>query len=186
MDYQIEVYEAEVPVEEFMEACVDVPVFLECCKACPNYGNLWSCPPYEFQPEEYWRQYKTLYIRGRKILFPEEMTRKTYAKEEQQKIMEQVLGREKDLMGEELFLMEQEYPNSVSLSAGSCSRCRRESCTRREAKPCRYPEKLRYSIESLGGNVGLTVTKYLKQELLWMEEDRLPGHFMLVAGLLKK
>ena len=43
---------------------------------------------------------------------------------------------------------------------------------------------MRYSIEALGGNVGLTVTRYLGQKLEWIEEGRLPRYFMLVAGLL--
>ena len=51
-------------------------------------------------------------------------------------------------------------------------------------KPCRFQDKMRYSIESLGGNVGKTVTKYLKQELQWVEEGKLPEYFMLIYGLL--
>ena len=54
------------------------------------------------------------------------------------------------------------------------------------AFPCRYPETMRYSIESLGGNVGLTIEKLMGLKLEWMEEGRLPHHFILVCGLLQK
>ena len=64
--------------------------------------------------------------------------------------------------------------------------CGRDGCTRQKGLPCVRPESMRYSIESLGGNVGLTITRYLHQELLWMEEGKLPDYFILVAGLLKK
>ena len=43
---------------------------------------------------------------------------------------------------------------------------------------------MRYSVESLGGNVGLTVQKLLHLHLEWIEENRLPHHFILVNGLL--
>ena len=43
---------------------------------------------------------------------------------------------------------------------------------------------MRYSIESLGGNVGKTASKLLGVELMWMEEKKLPAYFVLVNGLL--
>lgn len=182
--YKTERYEASVPVEEYMEACVDVPTFLECCKACGNYDKVWSCPSYDFDPEDYWRRYRTLQLIGTKICFPEEMTKRSYTKEELDEIVERVLWKERGSLTEELMGLEAQFPGSVSLSAGSCMNCRPGTCTRLEGKPCRFPEKMRYSIESIGGNVGLTVTKYLKQKLLWMEEGKLPEHFILVCGLL--
>ena len=46
-DYTILESEYTVPVEEILGDCVDVPKFLALCKACPNYGNRWSGPPYQ-------------------------------------------------------------------------------------------------------------------------------------------
>ena len=43
---------------------------------------------------------------------------------------------------------------------------------------------MRYSVEALGGNVGLTVQKLLGIQLEWMEEGKLPSYFVLVGGLL--
>lgn len=167
-----------------MEACVDVPTFLECCRACGNYESVWSCPPYTFDPEDYWKRYRTLQLFGIKICFPASMTERVYEKAELDKLVDEVLWAERSKLTAELFEREKQYPGSVSLSAGSCRSCLPGRCTRPEGKPCRQPEQLRYSIESLGGNVGLTVTRYLKQKLLWMTEGRLPEHFILVCGLL--
>ena len=89
-------------------------------------------------------------------------------------------------MSRELFELEKEFPGSVSLSAGSCGMCRGGGCTRPEGKPCRFPEKMRFSIESLGGNVGLTVSRLMGIELEWMEEGKMPSYFVLVGGLMKK
>lgn len=182
MRYTVERYEADVPVEEYVEACVDVPTFLECCKQCGNYETVWSCPSYDFDPEDYWRRYDNFHLIGVKICFPREMTEKTYGKDELGMLVQENLWAEKKKLTAELMEMEKENPGSVSLSAGSCMNCK--PCTRPMGEPCRFPDKMRYSIESIGGNVGLTVTKYLKQELLWMEEGRLPEYFILVCGLL--
>lgn len=183
---KVEKYENTVSVEEYMEKCVDVPTFLGYCKECRNYENLWSCPPYDFDPEDYWRRYTTFHIVGLKIFLPEELTAKIWPKEEIGDVMEDILVPQKRKLEEILGRMEEENPGSISLSGGSCIWCPKGTCTRPEHGCCRHPEHLRYSIESLGGNVGLTVTKYLHQELLWMEEGKLPAYFMLIGGLLLK
>ena len=92
----------------------------------------------------------------------------------------------KEDMSRELYEMEKQHPGSVSLSAGSCSMCREEGCTRSKGEPCRHPNLMRYSIESVGGNVGLTVSKLMGYELEWVEEGKVPSYFVLVGGLLKK
>ena len=185
-NYTIENYHTEVSVDEYKKECVNVEEFLECCKACRNYDKVWSCPSYDFSSYDYWDQFKTLYIYGRKILFSEELRKKNYSPEEVMHLTETLLETEKRDMAEELLAMEKEYPGSVSLSAGSCLICGNGNCTRPSGKPCRFPEKMRYSLESLGGNVGLTITKYLHLELLWLEQGKLPDYFILVAGLLKQ
>lgn len=90
----------------------------------------------------------------------------------------------KEELEEEILKEEQKNLGSVSLSSGACLQCKTAECARISGKPCRFPDKMRYSIESLGGNVGKSVTKYLHQELLWVEEGKLPEYFMLIYGLL--
>lgn len=183
-NYTTERYEATVPVEEYLEQCVDVPEFLEYCKQCGNYGKLWSCPPFSFDAEAYWKKYKTFRIVGLKILLPPEVTGRIYTKDERQELINEILWEEKRKLGRELIEQEQEFPGSISLSGGCCTECKPGSCKRLTSEPCRFPGQLRYSIEALGGNVGLTVTKYLKQKLLWIEDGKMPEYLMLICGLL--
>ena len=56
----IERLESVVPVDEYVKICVDIPKFLGYCKECPNYGNRWSCPPFEKDPMKIWSQYEVL------------------------------------------------------------------------------------------------------------------------------
>ena len=182
--YTTERYEASVSVEEYLEGYVDVETFLECCKKCPHYGKSWSCPPYDFDVLEYWRKYRTFDLVAIKILFEDTYAGKTCSEEEMQKILEASIWKVKKELSEELLLREKGIPGSVSLSAGSCGRCLK-GCSRGEGKPCRFPEEMRYSIESLGGNVGLTISRLMGVELEWMEEGKIPRYFVLVCGLLR-
>ncbi len=182
--YKTEVYQCTVPVEEYLESCLDVPRFLGYCRQCENYGKIWSCPDFDFDPEAYFRQYDTITILGHKIILDEELTSKTVTKEEQKQLLDDLLEGPKKRLDRELLEMESRHPGSRALSGGSCLYCNPGSCARLTGDPCRFPEKMRYSIEALGGNVGLTVTKYLHQELEWMEDRHLPHHFILVGGLL--
>ncbi len=174
--YTIEKSEKTIKVKDYIENYVNVEEFLEYCKECKNYEAIWSCPSYNFNPEDYWREYDEFLVVARKIIFgPNVDVQRSF------EIMHEV----KDDMSLELYEMEKEYPGSISLSAGSCSMCK-EGCTRTEGKSCRYPDLMRYSIESLGGNVGKTVSKLMGYELEWVEEGKLPSYFVLVGGLLKK
>ena len=175
--YTLERFEKEISVPLYLEHFVNVEEFLEYCKACPNYEKVWSCPSYTFNPEDYWKEYSSLLVVAYKINFE--------AGTDEKKSME-IMAEVKDKITEELFAMEEAYAGSVSLSAGSCSVCGKGNCTRTEGKPCRYPEKMRYSIESIGGNVGKTVSNLLGIELEWIEEGKMPSYFVLCGGLLKK
>ena len=184
IDYHTERYEAEIPVAEYTKACVDVEKFVKFCRECHNHNRLWSCPEFSFDANAYWSRYRALRLIGIRIRMPEELTQRSFTKEERGRIIENTLWVEKQKLTEDLLALEKEYPGSVSLSAGSCQICPKDHCARIEGKPCRHPERLRYSIEALGGDVGLTVTKYLGLELKWIEGDRIPPWFILAGGLL--
>lgn len=197
-NFHTERFEADVLVEEYLETCVDVPTFAEYCRACPNYNKTWSCPEFDFDPVSYWKRYDTLHLIGEKIYLPVNLLSGSYSSQESSRLTAKIMGIFKNSLAEELLQMEKEKRGSISLSGGYCTECSREqkmkdtgkqmidssSCTRSRGLPCRHPERMRYSIEALGGNVGLTVTKYLHQKLLWMEEGKMPEYYMLVLGLL--
>lgn len=182
-EYTTELSHVSISVDEYLEQYVDVETFLDACKACSNYDKVWSCPSYDFNVIQYWKRFQTLHLTACKILFPEEMLAKTYTKEETDRIIRQVVLPEKQRLTDMLMEEEKKYPGSVSLSAGTCQLCE-NGCAKPLGKPCRFPEKMRYSIEALGGNVGLTIEKLMGIRLEWMEEGKLPHHFVLVCGLL--
>lgn len=181
--YTTERYKAEISIEEYLKQYVDVQGFLEACRKCPNYGKVWSCPPFDFDAEAYWKQHERLELIAIKIIFDKEYAGQSFSKEEMERIIKSSIGTVKQELSQELMEKEMEKPGSISLSAGSCSLCS-GPCSREDAVPCRFSDKMRYSIEALGGNVGLTISRLMGIELEWVEEGKLPGYFVLVCGLL--
>ena len=165
--YDVKRQKTSIDVETYLKEYVDVDKFIRCCEECPNHNSVWTCPPFEFDAMELWQRYDILDLYAEEIIFDKEYAGRKCSKDELQVIMERSLGTV-----------------SMALSAGSCRVC--GECTRPTGEKCRNPEKARYSIESIGGDVGKTINELMRIELEWMEEDVLPGKFVLVCGLLRK
>lgn len=175
-------YTAWDDVETYMRACVDVARFLPCCAKCPNYETKWSCPPYDFDVQALWRSYTRIHLIFQKIEMPDTLAGKTDAASAA--AAAQIRRTAKDALLERLYALERENPGSRALSAGSCSIC--PLCARASGKPCRVPEKMRYSIESLGGDVGETAQRYFNLSLLWSKNGEVPAYSVLATALLMK
>lgn len=182
MNYTTEQLSNKITVQEYLKDYVDVPKFLACCQACPDFGKKWSCPPYDFNVMDYWNKFKYLYVIGTRIIIPKEETMCIHSKETISVFLKHDLGSEKKKLSDVMHRLEDQYPGSKSLAAGNCDYCK--ECLRLKGKPCCKPDQMRYSIESLGGDVGRTTKDLLGWELKWMTEGKLPEHFILVNGLL--
>lgn len=173
-----------IGINEMLAEYVNEKEFIKYCKACANYKQKWSCPDYDFSPMNIWQKYDKLFLLGRKIIYDESLLNKTYSPDEIKSIMNDSLTNERSKLDEIILTKEKTTPNSLALYAGSCTLC--PSCTRSEQKPCRFPEKMRYSVESLGGNAALLTEQLLNVPLKWGKDGKLPEYFTLVCGLLYK
>lgn len=180
--YKIESHVVMTTTQDYIENYVDVPKFLGYCKKCDSYGKNWSCPEFNFDAKELWKKYKYVYIIGTKVIFDKDIIDKIEDKESVKKLMEDALWKEKKVLMEKLWKLEEDYPGAISLSAGSCKLCK--TCQRQIDKHCIHPDKMRYSIESIGGDVGKTLSKLLGIELQWAKDGKLPEYYTLVSGLL--
>ena len=168
-----------LPMREMLETYIDIEKFLGCCAACPRYGQTWSCPPYDFDPADIWHRYTYVQLYAVQI-FPESDDAKAAALRD----AEAFLYPYRKLLDALLEEKERETPGSLRLDAGRCRVC--ETCARREDKPCRFPEKLRYSVESLGGNVAALAADKLHAPLLWGSREAPPEYFLLAGAVLTK
>ena len=62
--------------------------------------------------------------------------------------------------------LRRQYPGAAVLTTGGCTLC--EECTRPMGRPCRHPQAVGYSLESLGCDVGAAARGELGWELLRM------------------
>lgn len=177
----LEEFKNRIDTNTYLKNYVDVETFLKACKKCESYGKNWSCPPYPFDATDYWKKYKYLYILGTKISFPQSIKNNKIKGEELKEYVSQTFLREKAILSERMQSLEKKYPGSVSLSAGSCRIC--ENCARLEKRACLFPVEMRYSIESLGGNVEKTAKELLGINLKWTG-GKLPDYLTLVNGFL--
>ena len=175
--FTTEVRTARLPAADYLRDYVDVPKFLECCRACPNYGKRWSCPPFDFDVETRWRRYRSLEVMGVKV-FPADGEGRRLAGKDPAAFLAPLKAR----LGGELAAREAATPGSLWLAAGSCRLC--EVCAEESGKPCRFPDKMRPSLEALGGDVVRTARDLLGIELLWGQNGQAPEYFTLVCGFL--
>lgn len=187
-EYRTQRMERSIPVKNFLKDFVDIPRFLKLCEECHNYNQVWSCPEYDFDPLDIWNQYKTLDLVVVKVLYDEKAWGISYTNEEIFSIVKSSLLKEKEDLLEEYLEEEKMQAQSLFLSAGSCDVCGQGSegaCSKPDGKPCRYPDKMRYSVESLGGDVVKAAKTLFDLELKWSDGKRLPEYYMLMCGLLK-
>ena len=173
---KIEKITSRISVINYVERFVDVEKFAAKCTECPVYGKKWSCPPFDFDRMEFWSSYKHFDIIGEKI----------YIDVEDADDIEDIFFKNRRRLMEELYAMEEKNPGSIALAAGSCDYCGADNCTRKKGEPCRFPDKNRYSIESVGGDVGRTASELLGVDLQWNMGGAVPEYLMTIGGLLTK
>jgi predicted metal-binding protein len=150
--------------------------FDELCKSgCPNYQKKWSCPPYSPSYLQFIQGYPYLWIFFMKI----NLNQFSYIKSNYLKVKaaNSILKSKIDKYGREMALHHGKY-----ISTGSCRLCKPCGC--KLNMPCKYPNKMSYSFEALGMDVGELVRRYFHQELLWYRKGYVPKYTSVVAGVV--
>lgn len=184
--YRVEQTVEELPLAPLRSSCVDVEKFQGYCRACENWEKNWSCPPYPFDELALWNSYEGIMLFCRKVIFTEEALALKFQPEELGRISKALLREEQLDLLETLIRLEQDFPGSRALAAGSCAACAPLDCARKSGQPCRQPQRLRYSLEALGADVGKICRDFLHQDLVWGQDGKLPPYYLIVGALLKK
>jgi predicted metal-binding protein len=179
-DYRVELKTSVKGMRELIASFRFADRVMSYCAACPIFGRNWSCPPFDFDVDEFLARYDYAYIFGVKMIHGEK-TREAYNTQKSSLkysvwLMDNVNLKLLDI----LHGLERKYPGSRGASGGSCKICK--SCARIDSLPCRFPEKMRNSIESLGFDVSMISKELLGLELVWMK-DGLPPYQVLVNAL---
>lgn len=180
--YTLERVQTEMTVQELIEHYYDQEQFEKLCKECGNYGNVWTCPPFNFSPRDYINKYKNIQLFGTIIRFGGSVREQSAVWEEERDAAGKIIHEIKMQADQEFLEMEKKSPGVRMLSSGGCILCTR--CARTAGLPCHQKGKMRYSLEALGCNVSELAEKKLGVPLLWAN-GRLPEYYMLVNGLLR-
>ena len=109
--YQLEAFQNRTTVKEYIRDYVEGEGFLEFCEKSIGFGQIWSCPLYDFNPTSYGKKYKYLYLFGKRVIFdPEENHDKVWKKSRAvDKELERAKKKEREKYISEVCLMEKTY-----------------------------------------------------------------------------
>jgi len=182
MSFQTENKIVRVPAPDYIRDYRDVERFLQYCKACGNYGTVWTCPPYDFDPLGRIKSFHYVHLIGTKVFIDEATRRSPANADEEKQISYRVLREVREGLDERLLALEKKHPGSLAFFAGSCTLCRETGCARKSAKPCLHPDQTRSSLEAYGFDISKTASELLGIEIQWGEKLVLPEYFTLVSG----
>lgn len=175
MNYEVKRFETVVTIKEMLESYYDYERTLAKCRACPGFATTWSCPEFDFRPEDYWKQFSRLHLITDRIT--NDGVRSPAEAQER-------LAAEKIRYNAEMLALEKQQPGSKALAAQECGHCK--ICARLADRPCVHPELMRYALESLGMIAVNLVRDQFGFEILWSDGVSTPEYYLLVGGILEK
>ena len=153
------------------------------CAQCPSYGKVWSCPPFDFDACVVSDGFKTVTVTGTTIEFDEETRAACETAEQSSAIGLEAMAQLWESVKPSLYEQERAVPGSRCFTF-RCSLCP-EGCTRPSGSPCRHPDMMRHSLESVGFDVVAITRDLLGLELEWSNDGTLPKHLTLVTALMR-
>lgn len=179
--YTTQVETATLPVSRWLSEYRFPARFRDACKACPDYGRVWSCPPGVPEAEAFFSPFSDVTLIAVRVIYSEETRRAAASPEETEQLRKRCYGTvKKQLLATQLAL-EKQFPGTLSIAAGRCEQC--ERCTRPEGAPCRMPDRLRYSFSAFGFDLGKLALEQPSIRLLWSPEG-LPEYDTAMAAFL--
>lgn len=172
--YEKQRFEADIEIKEMIEKYFHPASTLAKCRACPGFASTWSCPEFDFDPLDFWKQFSKFHLIVDKV--SNEGT--ASAADAQAR-----LSAEKIYYDAEMLSLEQKHPGSRALVAQECVHCAK--CARQAGKPCVHPQRMRYALESLGMLAVDLVKAQFGFDVLWSDGESIPEYYLLVGGILK-
>lgn len=175
MEYTTEKFSRDIVAAEYIDGFRDAGRFLELCKACPNYGKSWGCPPFGFDTDALLRRYDRVRLFATKIV-PDQAGLPLECAQE-------LVRPERVRIEREQLEMERRCGGLSLAYVGKCLYCPDGDCTRLCGMPCRHPDKVRPSLEAFGFDIGKTLAELFGIELKWGTDGLLPSYLVLVSGV---
>lgn len=181
INYTVTHYRQMTNMKDFIARYQDIEKFMAFCRECPNYNSVWSCPSLSFEVPDFLSKFTHVYIASVKLDLSKETIEYADTSEKIKSVTYDILWPEKDKLQDKLREAEKFVPGSTSLTAGGCSICKK--CSRKDGEKCRFPEKMRYSLDSFGFDLSAITHDVLGYDIQWCK-GRLPDYYTLVHALL--
>jgi predicted metal-binding protein len=150
-------------------------LFLDMCKkGCRNFNNKYSCPPLSPEFSSYVKNNEFLLVVLLKIELSQMSGKNEYHK---LRIGNAVIKPRL----EKIMRMLEANLGSKFLSTGACRLCK--PCQKKLGKPCKHPDKMRFSLESLGVDCNKLTEDLFKFHLLWYKDKKAPEYTAVVCAL---
>lgn len=183
MNYNVSTRQATMAADEFISRYRDISRFRQFCLECPGYGRSWGCPPFDFDPATVTDGFATVTLMGTVIEFDQATRDACRTAEQSAQVGRQAMEQVWQSLLPQLYDMEQQVPGSRCFTF-RCVLCP-QGCTRPDGLPCRYPDRLRYSLEAVGFDVTAAAADVLGLTLDWSEDGSLSPTITLVTALFK-
>lgn len=188
--YKIEKKTYTIDLLEYIDNFRDAKIVMGYCKNCPRYNKYWTCPNFDsydneklrFDPEEFLGKFTHVTIFGHKLIVDADIANAAEGKLAQTELLKKINSMYRKKTDAELIELEGINIGSQVLYAGSCILC--SACGKSSHKPCIYPDIARYSLESLGFDVGKTTLELFETELKWGNDGQLPEYLYYVSAIL--
>jgi len=131
-----------------------------------------------------WRAYSTFHLTAIQVIYAPDMAGKSVTTPEFFGVVEKSLFAVKDEWFSKLESEEKENEGSLLISAGFCQICSR--CAGLDGEPCRFPHRMRHSIESQGGDARKIFPELFGFPLQWYTGGKMPDYLSMIGGILKK
>ncbi|MEG1878874.1 MAG: DUF2284 domain-containing protein [Pseudoflavonifractor sp.] len=180
--YSTQVKTATLPVADWLAKYCVPAEFAEACRACPDYGKVWSCPPGVPMANTEFAPYHTAHIVAVQVIYDGATRAAASTPQETNRLREECYGKVKRALLDGLLAAQEASPRSDVIAAGRCEQCAR--CARLDNLPCRKPERRRYSFSAFGFDLTRMAGELLGIKLLWAKNG-LPEYDVALAAFLE-
>ncbi len=149
--------------------------FSDLCKSgCVNFGKKYSCPPFSPSFENFSKSSQSIQVLYYRVFLDQYADSTPYNRvRASNSVIKSLLDRE---------LLSFKSKGFKVVGSGSCRACK--PCGAKIRVKCKKPDKLIYSLEALGVDVGALVKKCFDIDLQWYKKGRSQDYTSVVGGYL--
>ncbi len=146
---------------------------LNLCRQCPNFDKLWSCPPVVPDFDKFSARYKYADV----FLFRAETSQ--FSAEENPTIACYEFLKKKN---RKYVLKLEEEKSGLAVFSFSCDLC--SKCRKKEGKPCKKPEKMRFNLTAFGFMIEDLSKVLMNHQISWSKDNNEAQYITQVSFLL--